>query len=92
MGFVARRLEHLLDRVNATPAQRGQIEAIWDGLRPQLKANCEQHGALHQQIVAAVTAPTINAAEVEKLRQQSMSSPTSRRSCSRRGWCRPPRC
>ena len=72
-GFVARRLERILDRVNATPAQRGQIHAIWDGLRPQLRELRTQHGALRRQIVTAVTASTINAAEVEKLRQQSMS-------------------
>jgi protein CpxP len=72
-GFVARRLERILDRVNATPGQRGQIHAIWDGLRPQLRELRTQHGALRRQIVAAVTAPTINSAEVEKLRQQSMA-------------------
>jgi Spy/CpxP family protein refolding chaperone len=72
-GFVARRLERILDRVNATPSQRGQIRAIWDGLRPQLRALRTQHGALRRQIVAAVTAPTINASEIEKLRQQSMA-------------------
>src|SRR6185436_9882342 len=72
-GFVARRLERMLDKVNATPGQRGQIHAIWDGLRPQLRELRTQHGALRKQIVAAVTAPTINAADVEKLRQQSMS-------------------
>jgi Spy/CpxP family protein refolding chaperone len=72
-GFVARRLERILDRVNATPAQRGQIHAIWDGLRPQLRELRTQHGALRRQIVAAVTASTINAADVEKLRQQSMA-------------------
>jgi len=72
-GFVARRLERILDRVNATAGQRGQIRAVWDGLRPQLRALRAQHGELRRQIVAAVTAPTINAADVEKLRQQSMS-------------------
>jgi protein CpxP len=72
-GFVARRLERILDKVNATPGQRGQIHAIWDGLRPQLRELRTQHGALRKQIVAAVTAPTINAADVEKLRQQSMA-------------------
>jgi len=72
-GFVARRLERILDRVNATPGQRSQIHAVWDGLRPQLRALRTQHGELRRQIVAAVTAPTINAADIEKLRQQSMS-------------------
>ncbi|HVV17183.1 MAG TPA: Spy/CpxP family protein refolding chaperone [Polyangia bacterium] len=73
MGFGARRLEHLLDKVNATPAQRSQIEAIWNNLRPQMKANHEQHMGLHQQMAAAFTAPTINAAQIEQLRRQSMA-------------------
>jgi len=73
MGFGARRLEHLLDRVNATPAQRSQIEGIWNSLRPQMKANHQQHMALHQQMAAAFTAPAVNAAQIEQLRRQSMS-------------------
>lgn len=73
MGFGARRLEHLLDKVNATPAQRSQIEGIWNNLRPQMKANHEQHMALHQQMAAAFTAPTVNPTQIEQLRRQSMS-------------------
>ena len=38
-----------------------------------MKANHEQHMALHQQMAAAFTAPTVNAAQIEQLRQQSMS-------------------
>jgi protein CpxP len=72
-GFMARRLQHMLDKVGATPSQRGQIQAIWGGLRPQLKALRQQHMAVRQQMVAALTGPTINASDVEKLRQQSMS-------------------
>lgn len=71
-GFGARRLERLLDKVNATAGQRGQIAAIWSGLRPQLKSLHQQHQALHQQIAAALSAPTINPATVEQLRKQSM--------------------
>ena len=73
MEFGARRLEHLLDKVNATPAQRTQIEGIWNNLRPQMKANGQQHRALHQQMAAAFTAPTVNAAQIEQLRQQFMT-------------------
>lgn len=72
MGFGARRLERLLDKVNATPAQRTQIEGIWNNLRPQLAANHQQHQALHQQMAAAFTAPTVDPARIEQLRQQSM--------------------
>ena len=71
-GFGARRLERLLDKVNATAGQRGQIEAIWNGLRPQLKSLHQQHQAAQQQIAAALSASTINPATVEQLRKQAM--------------------
>ena len=73
-GMPMRRMQRILDRVGATPAQRDQIRAIWSGLRPQLRAERVQHKSLRQQMVAALTAPTINAAEVERLRKQSMAS------------------
>jgi Spy/CpxP family protein refolding chaperone len=72
-GFMAHRLQHMLDKVNASPSQRGQIQAIWAGLRPQLKSLRQQHMAVRQQMVTALTGATINASDVEKLRQQSMS-------------------
>jgi Spy/CpxP family protein refolding chaperone len=72
-GFGARRLERLLDKVNATPSQRGQIEAIWNGLRPQLKSLHQQQRTVHQQMAAALSAATIDPSGIEQLRQQSMS-------------------
>jgi periplasmic protein CpxP/Spy len=72
-GFMARRMERMLDKVGASASQRTQIEGIWNGLRPQLKALHQQHGAVRQQIVGALTAATINASSVEQLRQQSMA-------------------
>lgn len=72
-GGPARRLGRILDKVNATAAQRSQIQGIWKGLRPQLKAAHEQHAALRQQMVAALTGQTIDPTAVEKLRQQSMA-------------------
>ena len=73
-GMPMRRMQRILDRVGATPAQRDQIRAIWSGLRPQLRAERTQKKNLRQQIVAALTAPTINAGEVERLRKQSMAN------------------
>jgi periplasmic protein CpxP/Spy len=72
-GFAAHRLQHLLDKVNATPSQRGQIQAIWTGLRPQLKSLHQQHAAIRKQMGDALAAATINASQIEQLRQQSMS-------------------
>ena len=65
-------LERLLDKVGATAGQRGQIEAIWAGLRPQLRSFHQQERSIHQQMSAALSAATINPAAVEQLRQQAM--------------------
>jgi periplasmic protein CpxP/Spy len=73
-GMPMRRMHRILDGVGATQNQRDQIRAIWTGLRPQLRAERTQHKGLRQQMVAALTAPTINAGEVERLRQLSMAS------------------
>ena len=70
-GMHGRRIEKVLDRVNATPAQRAQIRAAWDGLRPQIKGLRQQHHAVRKQMLAALAAPTINTSEVERLRQQA---------------------
>jgi protein CpxP len=72
-GFMAFRMHKILDRVGATDAQKAQIKAIWEGLRPQLKALHEQHAGLRQQITQAMTAATIDPAAIEKLRQQSVA-------------------
>jgi Spy/CpxP family protein refolding chaperone len=69
-----RRMHRILDSVGATQGQREQIRAIWTGLQPQLRAERTQHKNLRQQMVAALTAPTINAGEVERLRKLSMAS------------------
>jgi protein CpxP len=66
------RMHRILDKVGATDSQKGQIKATWEGLRPQLKALHQQHFALRQQITAAMTAPTIDPAQIEQLRQQSV--------------------
>ena len=73
-GMPMRRMHRILDGVGATQSQRDQIRAIWTGLRPQLRAERTQHKGLRQQMVAALTAPTINAGEVERLRKLSMAS------------------
>lgn len=73
-GFMAFRMHKILDHVGATAAQKTQIKAIWEGLRPQLKALHAQHAGLRQQITQAMTAATIDPAAIEKLRQQSMAA------------------
>jgi len=70
---MAFRMHKILDKVGASDAQKAQIKSIWENLRPQLKTLHEQHAGLHQQITAAMTAATIDAGAIEKLRQQSVA-------------------
>jgi periplasmic protein CpxP/Spy len=72
-GFMAHRMDRILDKVNASAAQRAQIQQIWNGLQPQLKTLHQQHAAIHKQMVAALTAATIDPNAVEQLRQQAVS-------------------
>jgi len=74
MGMPMHRMHRILDAVGATQGQRDQIRAIWSGLRPQLRAERTNHENLRQQMVTALTAPTINAGTVEQLRKQAMAS------------------
>jgi periplasmic protein CpxP/Spy len=71
-GFAGRRIEKILDRVGATPEQRTSVKAIWDGLRPQLRGLHQQTASVRKQMLAALAAPTIDTAAVERLRQQMM--------------------
>ena len=73
-GMPMHRMHRILDKVGATASQRDQIRAIWSGLRPQLRAERATHKNLRQQMVAALTAPSINAGDVERLRKLSMAS------------------
>jgi protein CpxP len=73
-GPMAGRMHHMLDKVGATDGQRAQIKAVWEGIKPQLKALHAQHAQLREQLTQALTAQTIDPAAVEKLRQQSVQT------------------
>ena len=68
------RMEHALAAAGATDAQKTQIHAIWDGLRPQLKPLRLQAADLRRQIGEAIAAPTIDKGRVEALRKQSIDT------------------
>ncbi|HET6284722.1 MAG TPA: periplasmic heavy metal sensor [Polyangia bacterium] len=70
--FMQWRIQRMLDKVGATDAQKAQIKATWEGLRPEMKALHEQKAQLQKQIAQAAAAPTIDTARVEQLRQQSV--------------------
>jgi Spy/CpxP family protein refolding chaperone len=68
------RMQRILTTVGATDAQKAQIQQIWAGLTPQLKAAHQDHAKVRAQIEQAMTAATIDPAAIEKLRQQSVQS------------------
>src|SRR5262249_24955325 len=70
--FMQWRVQRMLDSVGASDAQKQQIKAIFDAAKPQEQSIHQQHAALRKQIEAALTAPTIDSAAIEKLRQQSV--------------------
>jgi periplasmic protein CpxP/Spy len=72
--FMQERMDHLLTSAGATDAQKATIKAIWEPLRPQLKALHKQHGDLRHQIGEAVAAPTIDPTHIEQLRRQSIQT------------------
>lgn len=79
--FGGGHMGHLLELVNATDAQRSQIEAIFKAAQQDLAGQRDAGMKLHQQMLALYTAPNIDAAAIEALRQQ-MS--TQREAASKR--------
>ena len=75
MGMMpfGRHLDHLLTEVKASDAQRQQIKQITDKARADVQALHEQGKGLHERTMALWTAPKLDAAEAEKLRQQMLA-------------------
>ena len=73
MPFGGRHLSHMLDEVNATPAQREQIKQIADKAQTDLKALHEQGKSLHEQGLKLWAQPVLDATAAEKLRQQMLA-------------------
>ena len=71
--FVEFRIQKMLKQVNASDAQDQQIMAIVDGLFAKHQAMAGIHQQLHQQLLAAVTGPTVDRAAVEAVRAQAVA-------------------
>lgn len=69
-GLFGGHMDHLLDAVNATDAQRSQIDAIFKAARQDLAGQRDTGKKLHQQMAGLYTAATIDAAAIEALRVQ----------------------
>ena len=70
---IARGVDHLLDGLGATDAQRSQIKQIAQGAAADLKAQHEAGRVLRDKGLQNFTAPTIDAAAAESLRQQMVA-------------------
>jgi periplasmic protein CpxP/Spy len=64
-------IEHLLESVDASDAQRSQIKQIMKSAREDLKPQHEALQRLRNEGQALLAAPSIDAAAVESLRQQA---------------------
>lgn len=62
----------LLNKVDATPEQEAQVDAVLDRVAPELFALKDDKEALHQDLRAALTAPEVNADEVESIRKEGL--------------------
>ena len=72
MMMGARGVDHMLDGLNATDAQRSQIKQIYKAAADDLKGQREQRRALHERSLQILAAPTVDAAAAEQVRQQML--------------------
>jgi periplasmic protein CpxP/Spy len=69
---IGRRIDRMLDGLNASDAQRSQIKQIAAAAAADMKSEAQAGRALRQRAMQAFTAPTIDAAAVEQVRQQML--------------------
>lgn len=67
---VARAVDHMLDGLSATDAQRSQIKQIAQAAAADLKTQRDGNRGLHEKALQLFAAPMIDAAAAESLRQQ----------------------
>lgn len=67
-----RMIDHLLDGLNATDAQRSQIKQIAAAAFVDLRTQMQSGRTLRQRGMEILTAPTVDPAAAEQLRQQTL--------------------
>ena len=72
MMLGGRGVDHMLDGLNATDAQRSQIKQIHQVAADDLKGHREQRRALRERSLQILAAPTVDAAAAESVRQQML--------------------
>jgi protein CpxP len=66
------RIHRLLGVAGASDAQKTQIKQIFEGMRPQMQTLRTDHEKVRQQLAQALTAPTVDASAVERLRLEQV--------------------
>ncbi|MDQ6685440.1 MAG: Spy/CpxP family protein refolding chaperone [Pseudomonadota bacterium] len=69
---MGRMIDHMLDGLNASDAQRTQIKQIVAAAAADMKTQGSSARGLHQKAMQIFTAPTVDAAAAEQLRQQML--------------------
>lgn len=72
MPFAGPSMNRMLDRVDATPAQRAQIQPIVDKATKDLTALHDEGRALHEQGMKLWSQPKLDASAAEKVRKQML--------------------
>jgi periplasmic protein CpxP/Spy len=72
-GMIGPMSDRMLDGLNATDAQRAQIKQIAQAAAADLKAQREAGRALREQAMQVFTAPNVDAAAAESVRQQMLA-------------------
>ncbi len=70
---MGRMIDHMLDGLNATDAQRTQIKQIVAAAAGDLKTQAQSGRDLRQRGMQVFTAPTVDANAAEQLRQQTLA-------------------
>jgi periplasmic protein CpxP/Spy len=67
--FIERRMDRVLDSIDATDDQRARIKGTFARLQPEMKALHEEKARLREAGKKALSADPIDAAEVERVRR-----------------------
>jgi periplasmic protein CpxP/Spy len=70
-AFMQRRLEKMLDKVDATAAQRSAIKSIVQRLHSEMEPIHEEHNLLRDGLKQALAAPTVDQVTIENLRREA---------------------
>ena len=70
---MGRMIDHMLDGLNASDAQRTQIKQIAQAAATDMKSEREAGRALREKSLQLFTAPTVDAAAAESVRQQMLA-------------------